>query len=58
MRSPVNHSIRSVSWIASPTIGPILLRISGVQAAGMFRRELSETIFPIAPCSIACLAIR
>ena len=49
MRSPVNQSMRSVSWIASPTMGPILFRISGVQAAGMFRRELIATILPILP---------
>ena len=28
--------------MASPTIGPILLRISGVHAAGILRRELSD----------------
>ena len=28
--------------MASPTIGPILLRMSGVQAAGMLRREDSD----------------
>ena len=39
--------MRSVSCTASPTMGPILLRISGVQAAGMFRRELIATIRPI-----------
>ena len=27
-RSPVNHSMMSVSWMASPTMGPILLRMS------------------------------
>ena len=58
MRSPVNHSMMSVSWMASPTIGPILLRMVGVQAAGMLRRDDSATILPIRPSSIACLAMR
>ena len=41
--------------MASPTIGPILLRISGVHAAGILRRELSDTILPILPASICLL---
>ena len=58
MASPVNHSMMSVSWIASPTIGPILLRMVGVHAAGILRRDDSATILPMRPASIACLAIR
>ncbi len=41
-RSPVNHSMRSVSWIASPTMGPMLFENGRVQAAGMFPSRLSR----------------